>query len=84
MALFVARRCPRPPRPRIVVLQQDAGGCPQPCCRHLSHGGVPVPTRYCGTSQLQGLTVHHVRCALNPLHHQQLVKVGRGWQRIGT
>jgi hypothetical protein len=57
MPLFVPRGRLRPPQPpRIVVLQQDAEGCPQPACRHPSHGGIPVPSRYCGTSQLQGTT----------------------------
>jgi hypothetical protein len=56
--------------------------CPQPYCRHGSHGGIPVPTRHCGTSHLNGLVVHHVRCIANPAHHLQFVRVGRTWQRV--
>jgi hypothetical protein len=56
--------------------------CPQPYCRHGSHGGIRVPTRHCGTSHVNGMTVHHVRCIVNPAHHLQFVRVGRTWQRV--
>jgi hypothetical protein len=85
MALFLVRRRSRPPQPpRVVVLQPGSDRCPQPHCRHPSHLGVPVPTRYCGSSRLLGRTIHHVRCVLNPLHHQQFTKVCGLWRRICT
>ena len=60
------------------------GPCPQPFCRHGSHAGIPVATRHCGTSRLNGMAVHHVRCIANPAHHFQFVRVGRTWQRLRT
>ncbi len=61
---------------------QIGGGCPQPSCNHPSHGGIPVPRRYSGTSRLDGMVVHHVRCVLNPAHHLRFVKVGGRWHQL--
>jgi hypothetical protein len=51
-------------------------------CLHPAHNGIPVPTQYKGTSVLQGMVIHHVRCAVNPAHHRQFIQVGNKWQEI--
>jgi len=78
MALFFFRR----KRHRPGQHNEIAGDCPQPPCNHPSHGGVSVPCRYCGTSTVGGVVVHHVRCVLNPAHHLRFAKVGGRWHRV--
>jgi hypothetical protein len=82
MTLFLssAQRLPR----RHHIHTQDGGSCPQPACCHPSHNGVPVPQRYHGTSRLQGMVVHHVRCVINPAHHVQFLRVGNRWVKLAT
>lgn len=78
--LFVARRPPR--SPRVVVVADDLRGCPQPACNHPSHGGIPVPRKFCGTSRFRGMLVAHFRCSLDSRHHVAFVRVGNRWERL--
>lgn len=75
---FSRSQYPRQARPPA----NGHGRCPQPMCLHPAHNGIPIPTQYKGTSVLQGMVIHHVRCAVNPAHHRQFVQVGNQWQEI--
>jgi hypothetical protein len=56
--------------------------CPRPMCCHVSHFGAHVPRKYCGASVRNGQVIHHVRCLLNPSHHQMYVRMGGRWYRL--
>lgn len=81
MALYVIQRQP-PHEVRPVSGHGDLP--PQRMCLHPAHNGIPVPTKYTGTSVIDGVVIHHLRCVLNSTHHRQFARIDHRWQEVKT
>lgn len=82
MALFIFRRNSHSPGRSPQHAGHGHIDPPQRMCLHPAHNGIPVPTKFTGTSLLDGVVIYHFRCVLNPAHHRQFIRAGNQWQEV--